>query len=128
MQLRKTSHKNNVKSFQRSLLKFSRIYSRSLLLDPSNTYSLESVFLYYSNFALPEVFHIKSTSEENFFKIMENIEISKAASIDKLPGRFLKIAVKFYLSLLVKFATSQSLMEYFQNLQNSNLFSRKAKK
>ena len=90
MQLRKTSHKNNVKSFQRSLLKFSRIYSRSLLLDPSNTYSLESVFLYYSNFALPEVFHIKSTSEENFFKIMENIEISKAASIDKLPGRFLK--------------------------------------
>ena len=31
------------------------------LLDPSNKYNLESVFLYYSNFAIPELFHIKST-------------------------------------------------------------------
>ena len=36
------------------------------------------------------MFHIKSTSKEKNFKIMENIEISKAACIDKLPGRFLK--------------------------------------
>ena len=60
------------------------------LSDLSSNYNLEPVFLYYSNFAIPEVFHIKSTSEEKVFKIMENIEISKAASIDKLPGRFLK--------------------------------------
>ena len=31
------------------------------LPDPSNKYNLESVFLYYSNFAIPELFHIKST-------------------------------------------------------------------
>ena len=43
------------------------------LPDPSNKYNLESVFLYYSNFAIPELFHIKSTSEEKVFKIMENI-------------------------------------------------------
>ena len=55
---------------------------------------LESVFLYYSNFAIPELFHIKSTSEENVFKIMENIEIFEASGIDKLPGRFLKGGVK----------------------------------
>ena len=48
------------------------------LLDPWNKYNLESVFLYYLNVAIPEVFHIKSTSEENYSKIMENIEISKA--------------------------------------------------
>ena len=36
------------------------------------------------------MFHITSTSEENVFKIMEKIEISKAVSIDKLFGRFLK--------------------------------------
>ena len=60
------------------------------LLDPSKKYNLESIFLYYSNFAIPEVFHIKSTSGEKIFKIMENIEISKATGIDKLPGRFLK--------------------------------------
>ena len=60
------------------------------LLDPWNKYNLESVFLYYLNVAIPEVFHIKSTSEENYSKIMENIEISKAAGIDEFPGRFLK--------------------------------------
>ena len=60
------------------------------LPDPSNKYNLESVFLCYSNFAIPEVFHIKNISEEEVFKIMENIEISKATSTEKLPGRFLK--------------------------------------
>ena len=64
------------------------------LPDPSNKYNLESVFLYYSNFAVPEFFHIKCTSEANLFKIMENIEISKASGIDKLPGRFLKDGAK----------------------------------
>ena len=34
------------------------------LPEPLNKYNLESVFLYYSKFAIPEVFHIKSTSEE----------------------------------------------------------------
>ena len=64
------------------------------LPDPSNKYNLESVFLYYSNFAIPELFHIKCTSEANLFKIMENIEIFKASGIDKLPGRFLKDGAK----------------------------------
>ena len=64
------------------------------LPDPSNKYNLESVFLYYSNFAIPELLHIKSTSEEKVFKMMENIEISKASSIEKLPGEFLKDGAK----------------------------------
>ena len=38
------------------------------LRDLSNKYNLESIFLYYSNFAIPEVFHIKSTSEEKVLK------------------------------------------------------------
>ena len=37
------------------------------LPDPSNKYNLESVFLYYSNFTILELFHIKSTSEEKVF-------------------------------------------------------------
>ena len=54
---------------------FSNLAKSSLdkLPDPSNKYNLESVFLYDSNFAIPELFHIKSTSEEKVFKIMENI-------------------------------------------------------
>ena len=58
--------------------------------DPSNKYNLESVILYYSHFAISEVFHIKSSSEEKVFIIMEKLEISKAAGIDKLSGWFLK--------------------------------------
>ena len=101
------------------------------LPDPSNKYNLESVFLYYSNFAIPEFFHIKCTSEANLFKIMENIEISKASGIDKLPGRFLKDGAKILSKPIMKFAASRSLMEYFlmlAKLRNKNLFSRKAKK
>ena len=37
------------------------------LPDPSNKYNLESIFLYYSNFTILELFHIKSTSEEKVF-------------------------------------------------------------
>ena len=60
------------------------------LPDPSYKCNLESVFLYYSNFAIPEVFHIKISSEEKVFIIMGNIEISKAIGWVKLPERFLK--------------------------------------
>ena len=56
--------------------------------DLSNKYNLEPIFLYYSNFVIPEVIHIKSNLEEKVFKIMENIEISK------LPGRFLEDGAK----------------------------------
>ena len=38
------------------------------LRDLSSKYNLESIFLYYSNFAIPEVFHIKSTSEEEVLR------------------------------------------------------------
>ena len=34
------------------------------LPDPLNKFNLEYTFLYYSNFANPEVFYIKSTSEK----------------------------------------------------------------
>lgn len=58
-------------------------------LDVSNKYNLESIFIYYSNLAVLEVFHIKNSSEGKVFKMMENIKISKAANIYILPGRFL---------------------------------------
>ena len=37
------------------------------LPDPSFRYNMESVFLYYSNFATTELFYIESTSEEKVF-------------------------------------------------------------
>ena len=47
------------------------------LPDPSNKYDLESVYLYYLTFLIPELFHIKNITLEKVFKIMENIEIPK---------------------------------------------------
>ena len=38
------------------------------LPDPSNKYNLESVFLYYSNFAIPELFGIKVLHKKKFLK------------------------------------------------------------
>ena len=54
---------------------FSNLAESSLikLPDPSNEYNLETI--YYSNFAIPEIFDIKSTSEEKVFKVIENIEL-----------------------------------------------------
>ena len=53
-----------------------------------------------SNVFKDVLFHIKSTSEEKVFTIMENIEISKASGIDKLPKRFLKDGAKILSKLL----------------------------
>ena len=95
------------------------VFFLAKLPDPSNKYNLEFVCLYYSNFDIPEVFHSKSTSEEKVFKIMK-----------KLPGKFLKDGAEIYLSLLVKFATCSSLVEYFLMLpkfQNSNYFQERQK-
>ena len=86
------SLKYNIKTMSNVFKDFFSNLAESFLAklpDPSNKYNLEYIFLDHSNFAIPEVFHIKSTSEEKVFKIMKNIEISKAAGIDRLPGWFL---------------------------------------
>ena len=86
------SLKYNIKTMSNVFKDFFSNLAESFLAklpDPSNKYNLEYIFLDQSNFAIPEVFHIKSTSEEKVFKIMKNIEISKAAGIDRLPGWFL---------------------------------------
>ena len=86
------SLKYNIKTMSNVFKDFFSNLAESFLAklpDPSNKYNLEYIFLDHSNFAIPEVFHIKSTSEEKVFRIMKNIEISKAAGIDRLPGWFL---------------------------------------
>ena len=52
------------------------------------------------NFTISEVFHIKSASEETFFKIMKNIEIFKPTNIHKVPGIFLKDGAEIVLKLI----------------------------
>ena len=60
------------------------------LPSPPDKYNLQSVIRYYSSFMISDDFCLSSTSEERVWKIMINIEISKAAGVDKLSDWFLK--------------------------------------
>ena len=68
----------NLKTMSKVFKDFSNLleYFLATQPDPSNKHNLKFVFLYHSNFAIPEVFHIKSTSEEKLLKIMEKLKIS----------------------------------------------------
>ena len=71
---------------------FSNLAESLLIKLPNapNKYNIESVSQYYSKFIIEKPFHLSITSEEEVFKIIHNIDISKAAGIDNLPGNFLK--------------------------------------
>ena len=67
--------------------------TKSLLIklpNAPNKHSTESVFQYYSKFIIKKPFHPSYTSEEEVFKIMQNIDISKAAGKDNQSGKLLK--------------------------------------
>ena len=67
--------------------------AKSLLIKPPSCpdkYNLQSVIRYYSSFMISDGFCLSNTSEEKVLKIIINIEISKAAGVDKLSGRFLR--------------------------------------
>ena len=49
-----------------------------------NKYNIESVFQRYSKFIIEKPFHLSITSEKEIFKIIQNINIQKAAGIDNL--------------------------------------------
>ena len=68
----------------------SKISSQIEFTDGPGKYNIKSVFQYYSKFITEKPFHLSDTSEEKVFKIMQNIDILKAAGIGNLSGRFLK--------------------------------------
>ena len=77
-------------------------------------------------------FHLSDTSEEEVFKIMQGIDISKAAGIDNLSGKFLKDGTEILAKPLNEICnlpiTSRTFFRIPVKLQSSNLFLRKAKK
>ena len=58
--------------------------------NPSNKFGVLSVGQYYSHLVLTKKFHLLPTQKDYIIKILGDIDTSKAAGIDKLPGRFLK--------------------------------------
>ena len=69
--------------------------------------------LYYSKFIIEKPLHLGDTSEDEVFKIIQNIDISKAASIDNLSGKFLKDGDEILAKPYVKFAICQLPLELF---------------
>ena len=61
----------------------------SKLPNPSNKYGVLSVAQYYSHLGLTKKFELLPTEKDYILKILRDIDTSKAASIDRLPGRFL---------------------------------------
>ena len=57
-------------------------------------YNLESIINYYSSFTIADNFCLNKTSENKALKIIKEIEISKAASMNKLSGQFLRDAAE----------------------------------
>ena len=91
---------NNALTFDRKTIAkiFKDFFSNlgeSLLIKLPNTpnkYSIESIFQYYSKFVIEKPFHRSVTAQEEVFKIIQNIDILKAAGIDNLSGKLLKDA------------------------------------
>ena len=57
---------------------------------PPNKYGIDSVKISYKDLKITTKFQLKLTTEDIVLKLLKNIDISKAAGIDNLPGRFLK--------------------------------------
>ena len=64
------------------------------LLHAPYKYNVESVFQQYLKFVTEKPFHLSDASEEEVFKIMQNIDILKAAGIENLSGKFLKFGAE----------------------------------
>ena len=62
----------------------------SKLPNSSNRYGVLSVAQYYSCLGLTKNFDLLTTEKDYVFKILKDIDISKPAGVNKLPGRCLK--------------------------------------
>ena len=112
---------------------FSNLAESLLIKLPNapNKYNIESVFQYYSKFIIEKPFHLSITSQEEVFKIIQNIDISKAAGIDNLSGKFLKDGAEILakpLSEICNLSINSRALPNACKVANSNLFLRKAKR
>ena len=65
-----------------------------MLPKPTYKYSINSVIKYYEHMILSDYFHLAFVSENSILTILKATQVSKAAGIDNLSGRFLKDGAK----------------------------------
>ena len=54
-----------------------------------NRYAIKFVSEYYKKISLFEDFKLDSSTEGSFFKLLKNVEVTKAVRIDQKSGKFL---------------------------------------
>ena len=75
---------------------FEWIYSKTFgkilekLPKPPNKFTLNTVFQYYKGIIQTDSFNLTAVSENTILNILKNTNVSKAAGLDNLSGRFLK--------------------------------------
>ena len=82
-----------MKSVAKTFSKFYFNLDESLLKNlpnSSNKFDINSVHQYYKNIELKDNFNLNLTTEKKVLEVLQFIDISKAAGIDKISGRFLK--------------------------------------
>ena len=103
----------------------------SKLPNPSNKYGVLSVAQYYSHLGLTKKFELLPTEKDYILKILRDIDTSKAAGIDRLPGRFLKDGANVLAKSVTDICNLSISLNKFSSafkLAKVNLFSKKIEK
>ena len=81
-----------MKSVAQTFAKFYSNLAESLLknLPNSNKFDINPVHQYYKDIELKDNFNLNLTMEKKVLEVLQFIDISKAAGIDKISGKFLK--------------------------------------
>ena len=82
-----------MKSVAHTFAKFYFNFAESLLTNLANSpnkFDINSIHQYYKNIELKDNFNLNFTSEKKVLEVLQFIDISKAAGVDKISGRFLK--------------------------------------
>ena len=97
--------KYDLKSVAQTIAKFYSNLAESLLKNLTNSpnkFDINSVHQYYKNIELKDNFNLDLTMEKKVLKVLQFIDISKAAGIDKISGRFLKDGVNILAKPIAK--------------------------
>ena len=70
-----------------------------------NRYIIKFVSDFTKKLSLSEHFILDSTTEDYLFNILKNVEVTKAAGIDQISGKFLKDGVPILAKPISEFAT-----------------------
>ena len=107
-----------MKSVAQTFAKFYSNLAESLLKNLSispNKFDINSIHQYYKNIELKDNFNLNLTTAKKILEVLQFIDISKAAGIDKISGRFLKDSANVLAKPLPKIRNISISSGFFQS-------------